>query len=404
MDVLFLSPAYPLEMQQFSRGLAEVGARVFGVGDSDPRGMPSPLKSYLADYLQVPSILDEEDVFRRVMSWGRRFDRIEANWEPVTLLAARLREAMGIPGMSVDTVVGFRDKVVMRDRVAAAGLRIPRTVRVASREQAWKASEEVGFPLILKPVDGAGSADTWKVSSKEDLDGILARLGHRAEASCEEFIEGTEYTYETICVNGRPAYESVCVYAPNALDARKNEWISPIIQSIRDLDDPRVRDGIALGRSVLSALGMGTGFTHMEWFRTPKGEAVFGEIACRAPGACMVDLMNYTGDIDLFREWARAVCWGDVRAPARRPYSAAIVFKRAQGNGRISDIRGLQAFRQRFGGQIAREDWLPIGSPRRDWHQTFLSDGHVVVRHPDERVTRQIAEIAAAELCVLAHG
>ena len=42
---------------------------------------------------------------------------------------------------------------------------------------------------------------------------------------------------------------------------------------------PRLKPGVDLGRKVLQALQMGDGFTHMEWFLTPKGEAVFGAFA-----------------------------------------------------------------------------------------------------------------------------
>ena len=404
MNVIFLAPGYPPEMQQFTRGLAEVGARVFGVGDSHPGSFTAAMKQHLSDYLQVRSMLDEEDVFQRVLASvrGKRIDRIEANWEPVTVLAARLREALGLPGMSVDTVLGFRDKPLMRERVAAAGLRIPITERITSRAEAHAAVQKTGFPAILKPVAGAGSADTFRVDSLDDLDDALARMGHHAEASCEEFITGEEYTYETITIDGVPVIESVCKYFPNALDARKNEWISPIILSIRDLNTPETQGGIALGRQVLKALNMGTGFTHMEWYRPHNGEAMFGEIACRAPGANMVDLMNYTGDIDLYREWARAVCWHSFEASTERKFNAAIVFKRALGQGRIQRIAGLDGFRQRFGPWIAREDLLPIGTARRDWNQTFLSDGNLVVRHPDRATAEHMAFAAATDIQVYA--
>lgn len=397
MDVLFLSPAWPPEMQQFTRGLVEVGARVWGVGDQAPDALPAELRARLAGWLQVPRLTDEDDVYARVLAWlgGRRPDRIESNWEPLTVLAARLRETVGIPGMSVDTVRGFRDKPLMRARAEAGGLRVPRSVRVRSRAEAWAAAGHVGFPLIVKPVAGAGSADTWRVESSHGFDSVLDRMGHVPEASVEEFIEGDELTYETICVDGVPVYESVCLYAPPALVARRNEWISPIIVSVRDMGDPAIQAGLALGRKALGALGMGTGFTHMEWFRKPDGEAVFGEIACRPPGANMVDLMNYTEDVDLYREWARAVCWKRFEAPITRPWSAAIVFKRAIGQGRITRVEGLDAFRARHGRYIAREELLPVGAPRRDWQQTFLSDGNIVVRHPDMREALRMAMEAA---------
>ncbi|MFZ5481237.1 MAG: ATP-grasp domain-containing protein [Myxococcota bacterium] len=404
MDVVFLSPAYPPEMQQFTRGLVEVGARVHAVGDQAPDALPRGVRDRLTSYLQVPRILDEDDVHARILQWlgGRRPDRIESNWEPLTLLAARLRETLGIAGMTVDTVRGFRDKPLMRERVAAAGLRIPRTVRVRTRAEAWAAAEQVGFPLIVKPVAGAGSADTHRVEGPGALDGVLDRMGNVAEASLEEFVEGDEFTYETLCVDGIPVYESVCHYIPNVLDARRNEWISPIIISVRDMQHPAIRAGIELGRGVLRALGMGTGFTHMEWFRRPDGEAVFGEIACRPPGANMVDLMNYTGDLDLFREWARVVCWKSFEAPRRRPWNAAIVFKRAEGRGHIRHVSGLEEFRRRYGRWIAREELLPIGAPRRDWQQTFLADGNIVVRHPDWDEARRMAMEAATSIRMFA--
>jgi biotin carboxylase len=178
-------------MRQFTRGLAEVGAEVLGVGD----GRPEPeLARYLADYLEVPSLLDEEDVIARVHAWvrGRSIDRVLANWEPLVIVAARLRERFGLPGMSVDAVRGFRDKQLMKDRVAAAGLRVPRAQRVRSVQEVWRALEVTGFPAIIKPISGAGSADTYKVESASDMARVLPHMQHVAEAICDEFIEVEE--------------------------------------------------------------------------------------------------------------------------------------------------------------------------------------------------------------------
>jgi hypothetical protein len=112
--------------------------------------------------------------------------------------------------------------------------------------------------------------------------------------------------------------------------------------------------------------------------------------------------MNYASNIDLFREWARAVVHQRVELPRERPYHAAIVFKRAQGQGRIRAIDGLKRFVARHGPHIARVELLPIGAPRRDWKQTFLSDGNVVVRHPNLERCREMAEEAAATITMYA--
>ena len=404
MRVVFFAPLYPPEMIEYTRGLAEVGAKVYGVGDTPREALPARVKPYLHDYLQVPRLMHEEDVMDRVSAWlrGRSIDRVLANWEPLVILAARLRERWGMPGMSADAVLGFRDKQLMKERVAAAGLRVPKSRRARTEKEMRAAAEELGYPLILKPIAGAGSADTHRVDSATDLGPTIAKMRGVSEASCEEYIEGEEFTFDTVCIDGKPAYENVAQYLPKPIEMRTLEWISPVIITVRDMAQQKIAGGIELGRNVLSALGMGTGFTHMEWFLTPKGEAVFGEIGCRPGGAHIVDQMNYTSDIDLFREWARVACWGHFAADSTRKYNAGIVFKRALGEGRITRIEGLDEWLRTSGDAVVEENLLRTGTPRRNWKNTLLSDGHVLVRHPDWNEAYRLSMAAATGIKMFA--
>jgi biotin carboxylase len=410
MRVVFLGPSYPQEMQSFTRGLAEVGAEVYGIGDSSVGALPDQVKRCLSGYLQVPRIMDDDDVLERASAWlrGREIDRVLSNWEPTVLLAAKMRERWELPGMNVDTAMGFRDKQLMKERVAAAGIRVPRSERV-TRSGAGQndadfraAAERVGFPLIIKPIAGAGSADTYACRNAAQLEDVIRKTGHVREVSVEEYIEGEEFTYDTICIDGKPAYENVAQYLPKPLEARSEEWISPVIITVRDLAQAKIQKGIALGRRVLGALGMGDGYTHMEWFFTPKGEAVFGEIGCRPGGARLVDQMNYTGDVDLFREWARAVCWKSFEASTERKYNCGIVFKRAKGRGRITRIDGLERYKQRFRPWVLEDELLRPGTHRRDWKQTLVSDGYLMVRHPDWDEAKRVCFAAATDITMYA--
>lgn len=391
-------------MRQYVRGLAEVGARVYGVGDGPSEGLPADSRRYLSAYLQVPRLLDEDDVLERASAWlrGRSLDRVLCNWEPLIVLAARMRERWGVPGMSVDVAQGFRDKDLMKQRVEAAGLRVPRAARARSARQAWAAAEEVGYPLIVKPIAGAGSADTYRVDDPTRLEEVLEAVRHVPEVSVEEFIEGEERTYDTVCVDGQPLFENVAQYLPRPLEARSNEWISPVIITVRDLEQPPIQAGVELGRAVLDALGMHDGFTHMEWFLTGDGEVVFGEIGARPGGAHLVDQMNYTCDVDLFREWARAVCWGRFEGDTTRKYNCAITFKRARGAGAIRAVRGLDALRERCGRWLVEERLLPVGAPRRNWRHTLVSDGYLMFRHPDWDEARRMAFSAATDVELIA--
>jgi hypothetical protein len=112
--------------------------------------------------------------------------------------------------------------------------------------------------------------------------------------------------------------------------------------------------------------------------------------------------MNYAGNIDLFVGWAEAVCYGRFSQDARKRTNAAVVFKRAQGQGRIQRIEGLESLLGRYGEHICHIDLLPIGSPRRDWRQVVSGDGWLVARHPDLSTCMEIADRIGTDLRLFA--
>ena len=392
--VLFLSPGYPSEMPHFVRGLAEVGAAVYGVGDQPEGMLPAAVRRALAGYLRVPSLWDEAAVVEAVREWREPGapDRVECLWEPGMLLAARLREALGTPGLGVERTIPFRNKERMKQVLDAAGIRTPRHQAAQSAAAIWEAAERIGYPLIVKPIAGAGSADTHRVEDREALARAVAAVRHVEEVSVEEFVDGEEYTYDTISVGGVPAYHNVAWYRPRPLVARSNEWISPQVVALRHPDQPALARGVEMGRAVLAALGFESGFTHMEWYQKADGEVVFGEIGGRPPGAHQVDQMNYACEIDVFRGWAEAVVHATFSQPVRRLYNVANVYKRAEGEGRIERVEGLETFKRRHGAAVVWDNLLPVGARRRNWKQTLVSDGFLVLRHPDLATTLAMAD------------
>ncbi len=397
--VVMLSPGYPAEMPSFTRALATVGARVVGVGDQPPHELPDVARDALAHYEHVP-LADEGAVLAalRGLAGHVRFDRVECLWEPYMLLAARIREEFGLPGMTVAQTVPFRDKERMKQVLDAAGVRTPRHASTTTVAGVWEAAERIGFPIIVKPVAGAGSADTYRVDSAAQLTDVLPLLAHVPEVSVEEFVDGEELTFDTVCAGGEILFENVMWYRPRPLQMRMHEWVSPVSIALRDLDVPELAGGRAMGRAVLAALGFRTGFTHMEWYRTAAGEAVFGEIAARPPGARVVELMNYACDADLYVGWAQAVLLGGLPAPITRRWNSGNVFKRAHGSGRITRVEGLDALLAEYGEHVVDVDLLPVGAPRRDWRTTVVGDGGVVVRHHELAKVIEMTERFAADL------
>jgi len=400
MNVLMISPGYPAEMAFFTRGLAAAGASVIGMGDQPVEAVPVMAQAAMWHYIPVATLAREEVVAATVRDLARqvRIDRVECLWEPYMILAARLREELGLPGLTVQETVPFRDKERMKELLEAAGLRTPRHDAAETVAAVWAFAERNGFPLIVKPIAGAGSADTYRANSAVELDAILPMLRHVPRVIVEEFVDAEEYTYDTICAGGRVLFENICWYRPRPLLNKTHEWISPIDIALRDLDAPELQGGRALGAAVLKVLGFRDGFSHMEWYRRADGEVVFGEIAARPPGGRIVDLMNYATDADLFSAWAEAVTRGRISQPIERRYNAASIFKRAKGAGRITHYEGLDHLLASCGEHVVAVDLLPVGAPRRDWRATSISDGRVVVRHRELSKTMEMADRFAAEL------
>nr|WP_246324946.1 ATP-grasp domain-containing protein [Petropleomorpha daqingensis] len=284
----------------------------------------------------------------------------------------------------------------MKRTLDAAGIRTPWHVSARSVAEVWAAAEKVGYPLIVKPIAGAGSADTYRVDSDSQLTDVLPLLRHVAEVSVEEFVDGEEFTFDTICAGGQILFEHVLWYRPRPLQMRMHEWVSPVSISLRDLSVPQLAGGRRMGHAVLAALGFRSGFTHMEWYLKADGEAVFGEIGARPPGARVVDVMNVATDGDTYAGWAQAVVHGSMQ-PLERRYNSGAIFKRARGEGRITHSEGLDALLARYGEHVALLDLLPVGAPRRDWRSTVTGDGMVVVRHPELQQVIEMTEAFAGD-------
>jgi hypothetical protein len=396
-NVVMISPGYPAEMAYFTRGLAAVGARVIGVGDQPMHALPEVARHALAHYEHV-DLSDEGAVLRTLQGLAQHvsIDQVECLWEPYMILAARVREAFRLPGMTVEQTVPYRDKEVMKRVLDAAGIRTPWHVSSRTVAGVWAAAEQIGFPLIVKPIAGAGSADTYRVDSMDELGTVLPRLRHVAEVSVEEFVDGEELTFDTICAGGQILFEHVLWYRPRPLQMRMHEWVSPVSISLRDLSAPDLQGGRQMGRDVLAALGFQTGFTHMEWYRKPDGEVVFGEIGARPPGARVVDNMNFAADGDTYVGWAQAVVHGQME-PLELRYNAGAIFKRARGTGRITHSEGLDALLSAYGEHVVLVDLLPVGAPRRDWRSTVTGDGMIVVRHHELQQVIEMTEAFARD-------
>jgi carbamoylphosphate synthase large subunit len=386
VNVIFLEPSFPDNQKQFVRALHEAGASVIGIGERPKDWLDDDVRGWLTHYEQIPSVVDEGRLIEAVR-WvqGRLWvDRLEATVEAHVMAAARAREATDIPGTSVRTTYLCRDKPAMKDALRAAGIPCARSAAARSGNDVRQFASEVGFPIIVKPAAGAGAAGTERVNSPDELEAAIerSRVDHGAEVAVEEFVDGHEGFYDTICIDGRVVMDFATHYYPNVLEAMRTRWISPQFVTTNRIDTPGYRELREFGQRVIHALGIGTSATHMEWFSGPKG-LYFSEIGCRPPGVRAWDLYAAANDIDIYREWANAIVHGSVSRPPSRRFSAGMIALRPTQDGTIRGYEGLDEMQRRLGEWVIDTHLPPPGTPTQGVEAGYMANAWVRMRHPD---------------------
>ncbi len=395
MHVIFVEPGFPTNQREFVRALVQVGATVTGIGERDFGELDDDLRSWLHFYQRIGSVTDEgalEWAVREAQGRGW-IDRLEATVEAHILPAAHVRERCTIPGTSARTAWLCRDKPSMKQVLAEAGIPTAQSLGSGDVDEIKDFAARVGYPLIVKPRDGAGAAGTSRVDNEPELLAALAAsgVGYGASVAIEEFVEGHEGFWDTLTVNGEIAHEFVSHYYPGVLEAMRHRWISPQIVASNEVDDPRYAEVREMGRRVLEVLDIETSATHMEWFFGPKG-LKFSEIGCRPPGISMWDVYGMGNELDLYREWAQLIVHGHTEARASRRYAAGMIALRPSQDGRITGYDGIDGLQAEFGPHIVDSYFPPPGTPTQGVEAGYKANAWVRARHENYDTLRHILD------------
>lgn len=406
VDVVLIEPCFPANQREFARALHAVGARVTGIGERPREALDEGLRSWLFHYEQIPNVTNPDAVERVVkkLSGKVHFDRLEATIEAHVMAAAKVRERLGIPGNSVETTFLCRDKPAMKEVLRKAGIPCAQSIGSDDPKAIIDFAKRAGYPLIVKPRDAAGAAGTWKCDDQGQLEQALveAHVHQGASVAVEEFIEGHEGFWDTLCVDGEVQHEFVSHYYPGVLEAMRTRWISPQFVSTNRVDSAPGYDEVKkMGRQVIKALGIQSGATHMEWFYGPKG-LKFSEIGCRPPGVRAWDLYAHGNEFDIYKEWAMGVIYGKKSQYLSRKYAAGVIALRPDQDGRISHYENVDVLQHKFGEWVIDAHLPPEGTPTQPVEAGYMANAWVRMKHPDYDELRKMLDVVGQTLKVRA--
>ncbi|MEX3672172.1 acetyl-CoA carboxylase biotin carboxylase subunit family protein [Paraburkholderia phenoliruptrix] len=257
--------------------------------------------SQIAHVEQLSDILDEGALHRAVGACSAALggiDRLVALSEFDLLTAARLRNSFNIPGDLPDAVVRFRDKVVMKHTVAAAGLRVPRFAPLEDVAFAKAGSTNVmRFPIIVKPRSGAASMGVRRVDTRSRLDMLWPTLP-LDEYECEEYIDGPVYHVDGFVVNGTLLIARASRYINTCLQFAQGKPLGSVMLDPGSLNSALLEFSAAC----LRALALSNGPFHLEIIGACDG-FYFLEVGARVGGGEIPFLFDELYGVDLFNLW-----------------------------------------------------------------------------------------------------
>ncbi|WP_165983936.1 ATP-grasp domain-containing protein [Streptomyces sp. YIM 98790] len=263
---------------------------------------PTWQRPYLAGHA-VADPHDEQAV--RAIAWDlaarHRIDGVLTWDEFAAVNAARAAHDLGLPGPDPQAVHACRDKARTRAALEAHGVPSARWTAVAGLEQALRAADRIGYPVVLKPAAAGGSLGVIRADGPSQVREAFSFTARAASQQgpegtgvlVESYLDGPEVSVEVATADGR--------HHPVAL-TRKELGAEPYFEEtghvVTTEPDPDWPAAAQVATAALDAVGITCGISHVELRLTAAGPVVV-EINARLGGDLIPHLVHLATGIDL---------------------------------------------------------------------------------------------------------
>lgn len=370
---------------------------------------PERLQDYF-DEIRYVDHLESYDAIREHVLQIRQTHSIIALLTPgenAIEIGGQLRSEFGIPGMQRNQAEAVRNKWIMKQMLHQRGIRTSKTAIALQEQDYFHFSAAHGFPIIVKPLSGYGSINTFKLSSMDELSHYLQHTRHELQRDLlEEFIHGTEFHCDSIVSKGMVVFSSVSQYLYNCLDIATKQKPPASITFPKDANANVVSRIQEINAQVIAALGINQSVTHAELFLTPDGEVVFGEIGARIGGSqVMPPCIKNTHGVDLFEAVTdlELGIYTFTQQQTNNKFTGMICFPSRAGV--IQRISGIDDYKD-VSGMIEFKVSYEIGQRVGDVNDTMTRSGFAIVEGESFEELRQtlldlydrfVIEVAVAE-------
>ena len=317
MNVVFISPHFPLYFHNFCSRLKERGVNVLGIGDEDYNLISNEAKNAVTEYYKVSNLENFEEVENACKFYENKYgkiDWIESQNEYWLEMEATLRSKFNVnTGTKIENMSPMKYKSKMKEYYKKVGIPTARYHIAQNFDESRKFIDEVGYPVVVKPDNGVGASHTYKIENDEQLQNFFDQKEVGVRYIMEEFINGEVNSYDAIINSkGEIMFETGNVTPMSIMDIVNNNDNS-IFYIVKNLPE----DTRKAGRVTVESFGVKSRFVHFEFFRLlsdkeglgKKGDIVALEVNMRPSGGVTPDMINFANSTDVYKIWADMIAF-----------------------------------------------------------------------------------------------
>ena len=337
--------------------------------------VPENIAHQYSDEFHNVSILDKEAVLH--LAQELNIDGILSfGVDPGVVTAAYVAEQMGLSFQcSYNAACILQDKSRFRQFLKDNNFNVPNAKGYSSKEAALADTEYYNWPVIVKPVDSAGSKGVMRVDEISALPSAIDYAlseSHNGHFIIEDFLEKEGYSSDcdSFTVDGDQHFDPKAInpYTPAAFS-----WPSTMPQWAQE----ELRSEL---QRLMTLLNVKTGVYNIETRLCKNGKPYIMELSPRGGGNRLSEMMKYVSGQDLIDSCVRAAV-GDPIDEIHRPiydgYWAEIILH-SECDGVFQSIEIDKTVEERF--LIEKDIWVKAGEKVQGFTGANTTIGTLVLR------------------------
>lgn len=264
--------------------------------------LPDNIAHQYSDEYHNVSIIDKEAVLQ--LAQDLQIDGILSfAVDPGVVTAAYVAEKMRLPfTCSYEAACILQDKARFRQFLSDNGFNVPTAKGYSNIEEALQDIDLFHWPVIVKPVDSAGSKGVTRVDAPANLKRAINHAlasSHSGHFIIEDFLEkeGLSCGSESFTVNGKLLYNG---FYDQYFDNEAENPYTPSAECWPSSKDEKYLNEIRSElQRLFTLLHVRTGLFNVEWRVCTDGKCYLMEVSPRAGGNRLAEMLNIAADVDI---------------------------------------------------------------------------------------------------------